>query len=106
MKAGNLYQNIPDALPREMADCLLQSGRLKIERIVSRGHCSEPGFWYDQDASEWVLLLKGEAKVRFREDDRVIHLTEGMYLNIPAHEAHRVDWTSDTEDTIWLAVFY
>lgn len=106
MKSGNLYHAMPSELPQEIADCLLQSGKLKIERIVSRGHCSEPGFWYDQEDSEWVLLLKGAARLRFQEGDRVVHLSPGMYLNIAPHEAHRVDWTSDSEDTIWLAVFY
>ena len=106
MKTGNLYHDIPSALPQEIADCLLQAGKLKIERIVSRGHCSDPGFWYDQEDSEWVLVLKGEARLRFREGGRVVHLSAGMYLNIAPHEAHRVDWTSDSEDTIWLAVFY
>lgn len=106
METGHLYQNIPAQLPTELTACLLQSGGLKIERIVSRGHCSEAGFWYEQDQAEWVLLLKGEAGVRFRESDRVVHLTAGMYLNIPAREAHRVEWTSTTEDSIWLVVFY
>ena len=106
MRIPSLYQDIPGELPQEMADCLLQAGKLKIERIVSRGHCSEPGFWYDQEDSEWVLVLKGEARLRFQEGDRVLHLSAGMYVNIAPHEMHRVDWTSETEDTIWLAVFY
>ena len=27
---------------------------LRIERIVSEGHVSPEGFWYDQDEPEWV----------------------------------------------------
>ena len=106
METGHLYQNIPAKLPAELTECLLQAGGLRIERIVSRGHCSDPGFWYEQAQAEWVLLLKGEARLRFREGDRIVHLSEGMYLNIPALEAHRVEWTSTTEDSIWLVVFY
>ena len=106
MEIGNLYQKIPAELPLEISDCLLQSKDMKIQRIVSRGHCSEPGFWYDQDQHEWVLLLKGEATLRFREDDRIVHLSEGMHLNIPAHVQHRVEWTTVAEDCMWLAVFY
>jgi cupin 2 domain-containing protein len=106
MKTGHLYQNIPGALPAEMSECLAQGKSVKIERIASRGHRSEPGFWYDQQENEWVLLVKGEAGLRFEQGDRVVHLTEGMYVNIPAHEKHRVEWTREGTDTVWLAVFY
>jgi cupin 2 domain-containing protein len=106
METGHLYQNIPAELPDEMSACLAQSTSMKIERIVSRGHRSAPGFWYEQQDNEWVLLVKGEAELRFEKENRVVHLTEGMYVNIPAHEKHRVEWTREGVDTIWLAVFY
>jgi cupin 2 domain-containing protein len=106
METGHLYQNIPAELPDEMSACLAQSKSMKIERIVSRGHRSAPGFWYEQQDNEWVLLVKGEAELRFEKENRVVHLTEDMYVNIPAHEKHRVEWTREGVDTIWLAVFY
>ena len=106
METGNLYQNIPGALPQEIVHSLLLAKDMKIERIVSRGHHSDPNFWYDQDENEWVLLVKGEAKLKFENGDRILHLTPGMYVNIAAHEKHRVEWTSEHEDTIWLAVLY
>jgi len=28
------------------------------------------------------------------------------YINIPAHQKHRVEWTTSDEPTVWLAVFY
>lgn len=106
MKTGNLYQNIPHPLPAEISDSLLQSNSVKIERIVSRGHHSAPGFWYDQNDNEWVLLIKGAATLRFAAGDHVLHLTPGMYVNIEAHQKHRVEWTAADEETVWLAVFY
>jgi len=33
-------------------------------------------------------------------------LTAGDYLNIPAYIRHRVEWTAENEETIWLAVRY
>ncbi|MDB5839049.1 MAG: hypothetical protein JWQ23_1001 [Herminiimonas sp.] len=102
--AGAIYSAIPQDLPGEIAETLVKSDTVKIERIVSEGQHSPPGFWYDQDCSEWVLLLKGEAELRF--EDRTVHLTEGMYINIAAHEKHRVEWTSKEMQTVWLAVFY
>lgn len=106
METGNLHQNIPGVLPREIFDSLVLAKGVKIDRVVSRGHRSDPGFWHDQDENEWVLLVKGEAKLKFENGDRILHLTPGMYVNIAAHEKHRVEWTSPHEDTIWLAVFY
>jgi cupin 2 domain-containing protein len=106
MKAGNLYQQIPDELPREIAECLLSSKNVRIERIISRSHKSETDFWYDQAKNEWVLLLEGEAGLRFKDNDEVVRLVRGMYINIPAHVQHRVEWTAPDRDTIWLVVFY
>lgn len=106
MTNGNLFQHIPAELPEEISESLLASGKLRIERIVSKGHRSAPDFWYDQDENEWVLLLKGEAGLRFANDAQVMHLMPGMYVNIPAHQKHRVEWTHADEETVWLAVFY
>ena len=106
MQTGDLFHAIPPSLPDEISDCLLQSGNVRIERIVSRGQHSAPGFWYDQSEHEWVLLLKGAATLRFEQGNKTIHLTPGSYVNIAAHERHRVEWTAEDEETVWLAVFY
>lgn len=87
-------------------ETLATSGGVRIERIVSRGQSSPPGFWYDQEQHEWVVLLKGEASLRLAGCDELVRLAPGDYLNIPAHAKHRVESTSATEDTVWLAVFY
>ncbi len=102
--ASNLFEAIPAALPEEIAQTLLQSGSLRIERIVSKGHCSEDGFWYDQAQAEWVLLVQGSAKLQF--ENRTLSLEPGDHVNIPAHVKHRVAWTTPAVETIWLAIFY
>jgi cupin 2 domain-containing protein len=104
MNPGNLYQQIPADLPQEITESLLETENLKVERILSNGQCSAPGFWYDQEQNEWVLLVKGAAKLQFESDS--VHLQPGDYLNIPAHVKHRVEWTTADEETIWLAIFY
>ncbi|MFJ7567595.1 cupin domain-containing protein [Herminiimonas sp. NPDC097707] len=106
MKNGHLFQRIPAELPEEISESLLTAGNVRIERIVSKGHRSPPDFWYEQQQNEWVVLLKGEAGLRFEQDAQAIHLMPGMYVNIPAHARHRVEWTSASEETVWLAVFY
>jgi cupin 2 domain-containing protein len=103
---ASLFDGIPTVLPAELTDCLLRSPALRIERIVSRGHCSPPGFWYDQPENEWVLLVSGAAALRFETETEPVLLREGMHLHIPARVRHRVEWTRPDADTVWLAVFY
>ena len=105
MRAQNIFAAIPDKLEQESFEQLLDSGTLKIERIVSKGHSSPASGWYDQEENEWVMLLRGEAVLSFEDQSRV-RLREGDYLNIPAHKKHRVDWTDPHVQTIWLAVHY
>jgi cupin 2 domain-containing protein len=104
MVNDNLLENIPVNLQEEIFQNILSHKEIKIERIISKGHCSEPDFWYDQDQNEWVLLIKGEAKLQFEKN--IKHLLPGDYVNIPAHTRHRVEWTTPKEETIWLAIFY
>lgn len=40
---------------------------MRIERIISHGHASPEGFWYDQGQSEWVVVLKGAARLQFED---------------------------------------
>ena len=65
MNAANLFDDIPARLPEELAATILQAGSLRIQRIVSQGQASRPGFWYDQDDNEWVVVLEGAAAVEF-----------------------------------------
>lgn len=100
----NLLSNIPADLPEELTTVFQEGHGVRIERIVSTGHKSPEGFWYDQPEHEWVMVLKGAARLQF--DDRVVEMTAGDWINIPAHRRHRVEWTSPDEPTVWLAVFY
>lgn len=101
--AASLLTGIPENLPTELCQTLVEKPTVRIERIVSRGHSSEGNFWYDQDWDEWVLLLQGQACLEF-EDTRQIEMRTGDYLLIPAHCKHRVKWTQPDADSIWLAI--
>jgi cupin 2 domain-containing protein len=85
---------------------LLARPGLKIERIVSRGQASPPGFWYDQPRNEWVIVLKGGAGLRFEDEPSERVLGAGDYVFIPARKRHRVEWTAPLEATVWLAVHF
>ncbi|AKB86086.1 hypothetical protein MCMEM_2033 [Methanococcoides methylutens MM1] len=105
MEKYNIFNQIPVDLTHEIFETLVDQQGLLIERIISKKHVTPEGQWYDQEQSEWVMVLQGEAKLMF-EDLEVVHLDTGDHINIPAHCKHRVIWTSETTETIWLAVHY
>lgn len=106
MKAtGNILSVLPDASAKEAFEPLWQEAGVLIERIVSRGQRSAPDTWYEQDKNEWVLLLKGAARLCW-EDGSEIALTEGDYVAIPALQRHRVEWTDPNHNTVWLAIHF
>ena len=102
----NIFENIPENLPEELFEIVFETNDVKIERIVSRGHTSPPGFWYDQAKSEYVILLKGSAGLRFKGKNEIAILRPGDSMNIPSHVKHRVEWTDPNQDTVWLAIHY
>jgi cupin 2 domain-containing protein len=102
----NLLAPLPDARAAECVDSLLTRPGLRIERIVSQGQASPPGFWYDQHETEWVLLLAGAARLRFADEPDARLLVPGDWLEIVPHRRHRIDWTAPIVPTIWLAVFH
>ncbi len=110
---GNLFENlVPLENGEERIDCLLEAcnllpingeNNLKIERIVSDGHASPEGFWYDQPQSEWVVVLSGSAVLTV-EGKPSQTMNPGDWINLPAHTRHRVESTA--RGTVWLAVHY
>jgi cupin 2 domain-containing protein len=105
--AGNLFADLsaaPEAAER--MEALLARPGLRIERIVSSGQASPPGFWYDQIDAEWVLLLSGEALLRFEDEAEARHLKPGDWLHIAPHRRHRVESTAAGAPTVWLAVHF
>jgi cupin 2 domain-containing protein len=87
----------------ETIEPILTHPAFTLEHILSRGAASPEGFWYDQPRDEWVILLKGEAELRFESGESSL-LHSGDSLVIPAHRRHRVERTS--HDAIWLALHF
>lgn len=106
MKPYNIFSDIPENIPEEILETIILSEKICIERIISKGHRSAEGFWYDQEKNEWVILLKGAARVLFENQEEPIHLKPGDHIHIPARCRHRVDWTDPDCTTIWIAVFH
>ena len=102
----NIFAHIPPHLPNEVVETLVAAGDVRVERIVSHGHASPTGFWYDQDQREFVILLAGAARLRFEHDDSLVEMNPGDFIDIPARRRHRVEWTTPCEPTVWLAMHY
>lgn len=101
MQKGNLFTPVTRT-DEEFVE-ILKSGQVRIERIVSEGHVSPPGFWYDQNEWEYVAVLQGSAELETLNGK--IRLNAGDWIMIPAHERHRVSYTSSEPPCVWLAVF-
>jgi cupin 2 domain-containing protein len=105
VKAGSLMSGLPSRpLAEESVDTLCERADLRIERIVSTGQVTPDGHWYDQDHDEWVLVLKGSARLRIEGEAEDRELEEGDYIFLPAHCRHRVAWTRSRPPTVWLAI--
>ena len=104
MEKYNIFDEIPVDKSEERFFEIFKNETIKIEKIVSNGQKSPQNFWYEEEKNEFVLVLEGFAIVEF--EDFEVELKKGDCLNIKAYQKHRVKFTSQTEPTIWFAVFY
>jgi len=102
----NLLRDLPDARGGEVVETLVDAPGLRVERIISWGQSSPPGFWYDQPQAEWVMLLAGAARLRFADEGEDRLLAPGDHIAIAARRRHRVEWTDPATPTVWLAVLH
>lgn len=103
---GNLFADLAASPAAEQVTDLLAAPGLRLERIVSLGQATPPGEWLDQERAEWVILLRGAARLRFADESSAREMRAGDYVNVPARCRHRVEWTTPDEPTIWLALHY
>jgi cupin 2 domain-containing protein len=106
MDTGNLFAGVPHPRQEEVSETLLEGPHFRLERIVSTGHETPEGQWYDQERNEWVAVLSGSAGVLFEGETEVREMRPGDHVLIPAHRRHRVAWTDPHQQTVWLAIHY
>ncbi|MFT4929945.1 MAG: cupin 2 domain-containing protein [Phenylobacterium sp.] len=103
---NNIFDNIPQEIPKEIFEDIIKTDNMKIERIVSHGQSSPDYGWYECNDNEWVMVLQGKAKLRFHSNNELVELNPGSHIEIKAGVRHKVEWTSPDEKTVWLAVYY
>ncbi len=106
MLIKNIFDPTQTPHPQEeLFETLSEGSSTKVERIISRGQVTAPGKWYDSDTNEWVVLIQGKATLEL-EGGKLIHLSAGDYVVIPAHQKHRVSYTSTQPWCLWIAVHF
>ena len=103
---ANITTDLPQPAAEEDVRILATGETSRIERIVSHGHASPEGFWYEQEMAEWVMVVSGSAGLQFEDEAEPRVLKAGDYVDIPAHRRHRLAWTDAKVPTVRLVVHY
>lgn len=99
---NNLFTPNMSNPDEEQFDTLLKTEDIHIEKITSNGQVSDE--WYEQERDEWVVLLEGEGRLLFEENNTIVHLDKGEHIHIPKMKKHKVIYTS--KPTVWLAIHF
>jgi len=100
----SLLASLPTHLTEEVFETLIARPGVRLERILSMGHATPKGTWFDQGGDEWVLLVQGSARLRIEGQNDLVPMETGDSLWLPAHCRHRVEWTDPDKVCIWLAL--
>jgi catechol 2,3-dioxygenase-like lactoylglutathione lyase family enzyme/mannose-6-phosphate isomerase-like protein (cupin superfamily) len=96
---GNVYRGAEPPAAGERHERITKIKNVTIERIASSA-LLEPRE-YDQECDEWVVLLRGHARLEIAGE--LVDLAVGDYVVLPSHTRHRVLET--TADALWLAIY-
>jgi cupin 2 domain-containing protein len=94
---ANIFANIPAALADEQFTALWSTDTIRVERIISHGQASPPGFWFDQKHAEWVLVLQGAALLVF-EGTSIRSRSSAATIFISRH-MHDTGWSGPIRTT-------
>ncbi len=92
MGAVNLFSDLSTQLSDELYTTLLDADNVRIERIVSLGHASPEGFWYD----------KGQPGRAGRSVDEYAGVVE--YLSVFGHAGFFCAWCSQQSLTTGVTI--
>lgn len=105
IRTVNFFNSLNLKSNKEQFTELIKGRSFTAEKIISNGFKSPENKWMSEVNDEWVILLKGRAKLEFESGD-IINLKSGDYLRIPAKTKHRVLYTSKKPFCYWLAIHF
>ncbi|MCX7833836.1 MAG: cupin domain-containing protein [Ignavibacteria bacterium] len=100
----NIKKHNPNS-KEEIFENIISEKNITIERIISFGQKTEKDKWLYDKRNEWVILLRGKAKILF-EDGKIYKMQKGDYILIKSKTKHKVLYTSKKPPCIWLAIYY
>ena len=104
LKVNNIFSKLPSARAKENFRILQCGTYSRIERIVSCGQATPGGKWLCQKKNEWVMVLRGRARLSFKGQKKQVVMKAGDHVFIPKNTYHRVEWTHPRQKTVWLAL--
>jgi len=105
IKTNNFFDTPILKINKEQFTSLVKGKNFFTDKIISNGFKSPNDEWMSEEYEEWVILLKGRAKIEF-ENGEVLNLKAGDYLRIPANTKHRILYTSKKPFCYWLAIHF
>jgi|YNPMSStandDraft_1061717.scaffolds.fasta_scaffold00588_4 cupin 2 domain-containing protein len=102
----SLFEHSYNDLSDEIFEKIIEEKSFFVERIISFGQKTPENLWLTQNRAELVFLLKGWAKIQFKNKSEILYMKPGNYILIEPNEEHRVFETAPYEETIWLAIHF
>ena len=105
-KAGNLLGQTLPPIGTESESTLISRENWCLHLILSNAFQTPKGEWLVQEETEWVLLLRGSAELRFEDPEERVDLSVGDPVLIDSNRPHRVERTDPDPGTLWLALYW
>lgn len=105
-QSDNLLRSVAPPPGQELKQIIHEGLHWRLELIISSSASSKDGFWYDQEEHEWILILRGSARINLKKPDVLVDLSVGDHLYLHSHRLHRVERTDPEPGTTWLALFW
>ena len=105
-KAGNLLGQTLPPIGTESESTLISRENWCLHLILSNAFQTPKGEWLVQEETEWGLLLRGSAELRFEDPEERVDLSVGDPVLIDSNRPHRVERTDPDPGTLWLALYW
>ena len=106
VRDDNLLQEALPSKGYETERILLEGDRWWLTLINSNEASTPSGEWMSQETFEWVLLLRGSARISCDNPSEEIDPSLGDHWFCPPHRRHRVERTDPSPGTLWLALLW